>query len=289
MTTALIDGDIFCFQAATSAEYIAQWDAWLWTRHANLNQAIIRLDDSLNDIAEQIDADRVVIALSHKDNFRKTIYPEYKFNRKSTPKPVIYQALRDYLHETREVFERPGLEGDDVLGILLTHPKMIPGRKICVSLDKDMQTLPGLHLNDGLARKLMAKDRTLMYEDFIRDIEEGEADTYHMMQTLSGDSTDGYPGCPGMGELGAAKLISAAKVLEPKEHTLTRGPRKGQTEMRWEPGAYGTQWEIVLSAYRKAGLGAEIALTQARVARICRWQDYDFTKKEVKLWNASST
>ena len=289
MTTALYDGDIFCFQAATSAEYVAQWDAWFWTRHANLDEAVVQLDSMLNDIAAQIDADRIVIALSHEHNFRKTVYPEYKFKRKATPKPVIYQALRDYLHETREVFERPGLEGDDVLGILLTHPKMIPGRKICVSLDKDMKTLPGLHLNDGQARKGMAKDRTLMYEDFLTEVDEEAADRAHMIQTLAGDATDGYPGCPGVGELGAAKLLDAGKVLQPDEQTLQSGPRKGTKEIRWEAGPAGTPWEIVLSVYRKAGLGAEIALTMARISRICRWQDYDFTKKEVKLWNASST
>ena len=127
-----------------------------------------------------------------------------------------------------------------------------------------------------------------MYEDFIRDISEEQADRYHLLQALSGDTTDGYPGCPGVGELGADKLLDAGKVLEPHEHTFTRGPRKGEKETRWEPGADGTPWEIVVSAYRKAGLGAEFALTMARVARICRWQDYDFTKKEVKLWNASS-
>jgi DNA polymerase-1 len=40
----------------------------------------------------------------------------------------------------------------------------------------------------------------------------------------------------------------------------------------------------VTSAYASAGLSEDVALMNARVARICRADDYDFTKKEVILW-----
>ncbi len=288
-TTVLIDGDIFCYSSAAANEYETQWDDWVWSLHSDLKPAITQLDEMIDEIAKQLEADRVVIALSHGENFRKEIFPDYKFHRKAIRKPIVYQPLRDYLHETREVFERPGLEGDDVLGILLTHPKLIPGHKICVSLDKDMQTLPGLHLNDGQARKQIALTPSMFYDDFVREISLESADRYHLLQALSGDTVDGYPGCPGVGAVGAEKLLDSGKVLEPHEHTLTRGPRKGEVEVRWIPGAEGTPWEIVVSAYRKAGLSEAVALTQARVARICRWQDYDFKEKRVRLWNASTT
>ena len=39
-----------------------------------------------------------------------------------------------------------------------------------------------------------------------------------------------------------------------------------------------------LESYEKAGFGEEEALTQARVARICRAEDYDLETKKVILW-----
>ena len=47
-------------------------------------------------------------------------------------------------------------------------------------------------------------------------------------------------------------------------------------------------WQHVLKAYAKAGLSEEEALTQARVARICRSNDYDFKTKQVILWSPNN-
>ncbi len=158
MRTALIDGDIFIFQAATANEYESQWSDWLWTLHADLKAAIEQFDDSVDRIVEDLQADKVIIALTDGRNWRKDVMPTYKHSRVTKRKPVIYQAMRDYVAETRETFQRPGLEGDDILGILSTHKSIVKGERIIVSLDKDMQTIPGLLLNDGKARKQMADD-----------------------------------------------------------------------------------------------------------------------------------
>ncbi len=263
-TTIIIDGDIFAFQAAVVNEFVCQWDDWLWTRHAELPPAIESMNKRIDQIAHDLEADRVCVALTDKENWRKEVFPEYKAHRKKDPKPIVYGPLRDYLHETRETFERPTLEGDDIMGILSTHPKMIEGRKIIVSLDKDMKTIPGLLLNDGVARQEMYKDPSLHYEDFLTEVTESEADYQHMMQTLTGDTADGYPGCPGVGKVGAAK------ILDPAEHD--------------EMFHLDAAWTLVVAAFEKKKLGREAALLNARVARICRWRDYDFTEKKARLW-----
>ena len=41
--------------------------------------------------------------------------PEYKGNRRKTRKPITYKPLRDWCHDVYETFQRPTLEGDDVL------------------------------------------------------------------------------------------------------------------------------------------------------------------------------
>lgn len=255
MRTLLLDGDTLIFEAAAANEYECQWEPWLWTLHADFEQARAHLDDSLKEITEKLGGTRVVVALSDETRWRPAVMPAYKAHRTKTRKPIVYKPLREYVHETCEVFQRPSLEGDDVLGILLTHSKFIEGEKICVSLDKDMQTLPGLHVNYSKARG--SED---WIAEHLRSISESQADHYHMFQTLTGDTSDGYKGCPGVGEVKAEKLLAGLTTV-------------------------AQMWPVVVAAYQKAGLGEETALQNARVARICRSTDYDFKEKEVILWH----
>lgn len=249
---------MFIYQAAAAHEYEAQWSPWLWTLHAELAPAIAQFDATVDEIVTALKADKVIVALSDETNWRKSVMPTYKHNRVAKRKPVIYKAMREYVAETRETYQRPGLEGDDILGILSTHPHLVKGEKVIVSIDKDMQTVPSLLLNDGRARKAMADGQGVSYDQFIYEVTEAAADKQHLLQTLTGDVTDGYPGCPGVGPVKAEKLL---------------GDSTGKDA-----------WGIIVAAYKKAGLSEEVALMNARVARICRSSDYDFTTKEIKLW-----
>lgn len=274
MRTALIDGDVLVFQAAAANEYEAQWSDWLWTLHADFNAAMEHLDRQIERVMELLETEHVVLALTDPNNWRKQVMPTYKAHRLRTRKPVVYQPLREYVSEKYRTYMKPWLEGDDVLGILSTHPKLIPGEKVIVSIDKDMKTIPGPLLD------LREENPT------IRVVSREEADRFHMIQTLAGDATDGYPGCPGVGMINAERLLDGGQALVPQEKVISRGPRKGETEIEWVPsGVPATMWEIVVSAYQRAGLGVEAALENARVARICRYTDYDFKKQEVKLWS----
>jgi DNA polymerase I len=85
-----------------------------------------------------------------------------------------------------------------------------------------------------------------------------EADVYFYRQVLTGDSTDGYPGCPGVGPKTAEKLI----------------PEEDFTE--------ASAWGTVIKQYEKKGFGPDYALTQARLARILRNTEYTFD--ELQLW-----
>ncbi|WP_142850689.1 exonuclease [Telmatospirillum sp. J64-1] len=242
MTTLLIDGDIIAYQVAAGIEKPIHWGDDLWTLHSDAAEGRAILDDRLTGLLESLDADRLVIALTDGDNWRKEVYPSYKTNRAKIRKPVCLPEMRRHLSAEYETFQRPGLEGDDVLGILATHPKLIPGEKIVVSIDKDMKTIPGLHYN-------LSKD------DGVVEVSEAEADYWHLFQTLTGDQTDGYPGCPGI------------------------GPKKAEDILKDDPS-----WERVVTAYVKAKLTEDDAIVQARVARILRYTDYDFKKKRPILW-----
>jgi DNA polymerase-1 len=253
----LIDADILVYQVASAAEKPVDWGDDLWTLHSDMNEALPRLIGQINDIQERMRGNEMVFALtSTETNFRKTIYPKYKSNRKATRKPLVWKPLRDFLTATYTVFEKPHLEGDDCLGILATSKYAFTKEhgddveKVLVSIDKDFKTIPChyWHLTNGESH-----------------ISESQANYWFMFQTLTGDTTDGYPGCPGMGPKSAEKLLSAFD--KHSEGFDLKGA-----------------WEAVLKAYKDKGLGEAVALQQARCARILRASDYDFKNKKPILW-----
>lgn len=255
-TTALIDADIVAYQAASSSEQPIKWDDDLWTLHAFESEAIVKFNSMIDGMVEKVEADNVILAFTDSNNWRKEVLPTYKSNRATTRKPMLLRALGDYAAENYKTYKRPTLEGDDCLGILSTMKTTLQEQFVVCSIDKDFKTIPGKHYDFG--------------KDEFFEITEHEADYWHMYQTLTGDATDGYKGCPGAGPVGATKILKAA---------LEEGTPWANREQ-----LCGIMWKHVVAAYEKAGLSEEDALIQARVARICRASDYDFVNKKVKLW-----
>lgn len=286
MTTALIDADTLVYKAAQRVERPIEWETGLWTLHAWPNEGIEEFDKILNRIVDAVEADHIVMALTDYavPNWRFGVMPDYKAQRQTGSgkrRPILWRALREYIHEVDgerwDTYQWPGMEGDDVLGVLLTHPEMYEGEKVCVSIDKDMLTLPGRHYNYDHP------------EEGVIELTEEEADLFHMTQAVAGDATDGYPGCPGIGMVRAERFLLAGLKLETYEHEFIRGKRKGETEFRTKPGEPGTLWEVVVSIYEANDQTEDDALTNARVARICRADDYDIENNEVNLWTPPTT
>jgi DNA polymerase-1 len=179
---------------------------------------------------------------------------------------MVYWALREYLMETRRCFSKPGLEGDDVAGILFTSEKIIPGEKVLVYEDKDLLQLPGTHLR-------LNRIKPGKVVDSLFDVSLAQADYWHLMQTLAGDVTDGYTGIPGIGPKKAAKILDPFITCVEEAHGVEITSCN-----------VAAAWPAIVAAYEKAGLTADFALATARVARICRASDWNFKTKEVRLW-----
>jgi hypothetical protein len=274
-TTLLVDGDVVAYKVAASIERPVNWGDDLWTLHSDGAEGKDAIDTTIRRWADALKADNVVVALTDQEaNWRLDVWPSYKAHRKNVRKPICLRPMREHLLESYSCYLRPRLEGDDILGILSTHPTIVPGRKIIISADKDFYTIPGEFVrttkdNEGLE---------------VTTVTPEQAARFHMLQTIAGDPTDGYPGVPGWGMTRAEAVLDEGLVLVPREHTITRGPRKGHSELRWEAGPEGTPWEIVVSVYESAGLTEKDALVQARVARILHHHDYDFNKKRPIFW-----
>lgn len=275
-TTLLIDGDIFAYQLACAEETAIEINGvHMLSADADVGKENLKL--LLDGFMERTGADKMVVAISDKHNFRKDVLPTYKSNRDGIRRPMILGPLKDFLTENYECVIRPGLEADDVLGILATNPKKIPGRKIIVTEDKDLRQVPGLHWNpkkEG-AEKPFEPSK----------VAKKEGDQFFLSQILSGDMVDGYPGCPGIGKVGAMKLVQNPVIFEQVERELKSGPNKGQIRMEWRSSPINDVWACIVSLYEKNGLTEQDAITTAQVARILRHEDYDYKNKEPILWN----
>jgi DNA polymerase-1 len=95
-------------------------------------------------------------------------------------------------------------------------------------------------------------------ESFTITKEEGAK--WHLIQSMAGDNTDGYAGVPGIG------VKRAIALFEEK----------------------GYSWKTVVEAFKEKGLSEDIALTNARLAKILTNEDYDDEKMEPILWNPSA-
>lgn len=207
--TLLIDGDIVAYRYSSTVEHEVDWgdDVWsLWSDAKEAKQLILQY---LDHLVEATAADDFIFTFSDKDNFRKTIYPDYKHNRKGKRKPTCYKGIKTWLEAEYESIEMPGLEGDDVMGILATSGQY--EETVIVSEDKDMKTIPGL----------------LWRAAEMENISEEYADYYHLYQTLVGDATDGYKGCKGIGDKRATDILSK----DPTWEAVVKAYEKaGQTE-----------------------------------------------------------
>ena len=241
----LLDADILAYQVASTHQVQVDWngDGEVSQYVTSRDAAKAKIDKTIGEYMWQLKLDKMIICLTDKHNFRKDILPTYKENRKGTIKPILLSDLKEYMSSNYESFLRPGLEADDVMGILATHPTLMPGKKVIISIDKDLTQIPGLYFNPDKHTKAVK-------------ITAEEGNYFHYMQTLTGDSVDGYKGCPGIGPKKAEKIL--ADSTDP--------------------------WGDIVSAYMGKGLTEDDALVQAQVARICQHQNYNYDTAEVIPW-----
>jgi DNA polymerase-1 len=242
----LIDGDIIAYRAAAAAETPINWGDGLWTLHAHEDDVMRKVDEGMQRLIDGASAtmelEKVAVAISHTNNFRKEIADYYKANRKDTRKPMLLKFAKDYMYDEYDGIMHDNLEADDVLGLYATGKEEWG----IWSLDKDLLSIPGYHYFDEAGMWTEIDDET--------------ADRWFYKQALTGDMVDNYPGCPRVGDKTADKILDGS----------------------------GKPWDLVVAAYYKAGLSEEVALEQARLARILRNGEYDYTTGEVTLWNPPS-
>lgn len=277
--TLLIDADVIAFTAASAAQDTYEDDfGYIWPVASKVKGESI-VDNMIIGLEMGLKATHMRFILTDpKKNWRNDIWAPYKTNRKAgiSARPMLLGYLKDYLTEKWGATFWPELEADDVLGILSTEPQAYPGKRILVGKDKDFKTIPGFY------HKL--KDITPSGQFIVNEITEWEAIRFHIFQTLKGDMTDGYPGCPGIGDKRAMELVDEPVVLRATEGVITRGVRKGEATAVWRSEPTRDYWQMIVSHYRKAGQTEEDALITARLANILHHDQYNRETQEITLW-----
>jgi DNA polymerase-1 len=198
-------------------------------------------------LVNEVDEDSVDVVIMFScsgDTFRHQLNDQYKANRKGKRKPVHYKGAVQWCWDNYECRKVDNLEADDLIGIAVTNEKMFRGRKIVVTGDKDLGTIPGEHIN------------LIKIENGLYEVDELEAIQFFYKQALMGDATDGYGGCPGVGP------VKAERILE---------------------GCVNNEecWDATLKAFKD---DVETATLMCRMARILDIHHWDSKKKEAKLW-----
>ena len=273
----LIDGDQFLYRGVAAVEHEVRWDDNNHVLVSNVEEAWDTVSRIVERLFEQFKTRDHVMCFSCAavDCFRMSVSSTYKTGRKETRKPMCFTAVKERLLDKYNSLDFPCLEADDVMGILATKPG--DREKIIISQDKDMRSIPG-----KLWRTTDGRDGA------IETISKEAADHFHIYQTLAGDVTDGYVGCPGVGAVAVTAFLTEPFKWVSYEHTFKTGVKKDTSVTRWkqEPLADGeTLWDGVVSIFQKAGLTEADALVQARLARILRWSDWDSDAKTPILWS----
>ena len=166
--------------------------------------------NTLNEILTKEKPTHIGVAFDHGKTFRHEAFPAYKAQREETPEdiklsvPVIKNILEAYHIPILQV---DGFEADDVIGTLATQAGEKNVETYMLTPDKDYGQL--------------VKDNVYMYRPRhgggyeklgTKEIEEKYSITSPLqvidLLALMGDSADNFPGCPGVGEKTAIKLIN---------------------------------------------------------------------------------
>lgn len=246
MLRLLFDADMLVYRVTSAAETEINWYGDLWTLHSDLAEAKEKLDSMVVSIT-----DRVLNHLKYQGEYSIIMC----FTRGANFRKDILPS-----YKANRSGKRKPLAYATMMDWVYQHYYTGDARGL------EADDVIGIYAtNPDTENVVISGDKDMksipgtfydMIHNEFYEISEEEADYWHLYQTLVGDTADNYKGCPKIGAVGAKKILD----VDPT-------------------------WNAVVKAFNKAGLSEEEALVQARVARILRYGDYDWSNGSVKLWN----
>lgn len=178
--------------------------------------AVLGFMNTLNEVLTKERPTHIGVAFDHGKTFRHEAFPQYKAQREETPEdiklsvPIIKRILEAYRIPILQV---DGFEADDIIGTVATRFGREGVATYMLTPDKDYGQLVADNVyiyrprHGGGYEVMGPKEVQAKY---------GIASPLQIVDLLAlmGDSADNFPGCPGVGEKTAAKLIGEFGSVE---------------------------------------------------------------------------
>lgn len=172
--------------------------------------AIMGFCNTLHEVLTKEHPEYIAVAFDHGKTFRHEAFPAYKAQREATPEdiklsvPIIKNILEAYHIPILQV---DGYEADDIIGTVATKAGAEGIETYMLTPDKDYGQLvkPNVYMYrprhgggyDKIGESEIEEKYSITSPSQVIDL-----------LALMGDSADNFPGCPGVGEKTAAKLIN---------------------------------------------------------------------------------
>ena len=180
--------------------------------------AVLGFVNTLEEILTKENPEYIGVAFDpHGPTFRHETFAEYKAQREETPEGIRFAVpiIKDVLKAYRiPVLEVTGFEADDVIGTLAKQSESIDGiETFMMTPDKDYGQLVTKNVKMYKPRHDGGFD--ILGEKEVKE-KYGISDVKQVIDLLGlmGDASDNYPGCPGVGEKTAVKLINEFGSIE---------------------------------------------------------------------------
>lgn len=252
----------------------------LRTRKGEIVNAVYGFTRILLTVLKELQPDYIIVAFDRPEpTFRHKEYVGYQVQR-----PVMEKELKDQIEKVKEVvrvlgipiFEKPGYEADDIIASLVKQAQQkfqnlnLKFQIIIVTGDKDLMQLVEEGVKIYLPQKGFAEGR-LCGEEEVEEILGIKPSQVVDYKSLVGDSSDNYPGVPGIGPKTAVSLLRQFGSLEEIYKNLDK--IKPLVAQKLKEGKE--------SAYLSKKLATIVTNVPIKLKlRNCRFADYDKEKAE---------
>ncbi len=216
----LIDGSAYIFRAYYGLPPMSRPDGTPINAVFGFTNMLVKLIEDYKD-------DKMLVVFdAARENFRNTIFNEYKANRGETPEDLIPQF--NIIKECVDSFNIPqieieGYEADDIIATYCKLAEQQKNETIIVSSDKDLMQL----VTNEITMLDPMKNKKIGIEQVI-DKFGLPPEKVIQIQALTGDKVDNIPGAPGIGPKTALQLIEEFGDI----HNLIKNAYKISQEKR---------------------------------------------------------
>ncbi|MGI6572481.1 MAG: DNA polymerase I [Fermentimonas sp.] len=180
--------------------------------------AIFGFVSTLEEVLRKEEPTHIAVAFDPEGpTFRHQEFEDYKAQREATPEviklsvPIIKEIIRAY---NIQVLEMPGYEADDVIGTLAKQADKNRFDVYMMTSDKDYGQLTEPHIF-MYRPKYGSSDYEILDDQKVVEKYDIERPSQVIdLLGLMGDASDNIPGCPGVGEKTAVKLLSEFDTIE---------------------------------------------------------------------------